>query len=101
LPSGSIFGVSQRYEKSSAEASASLIMPRRSIYDEVKDTIKPSAMQIYLLFCRDEVPKASAKGTNQLRHLLLRVSKKNVTKGFLWCEVDRIVFFRIFASIGK
>ena len=46
----------QRYEKSSAEASASLIMPRRSIYDEVKDTIKPNAMQIYLLFAEAKYP---------------------------------------------
>ena len=112
--------------KPSAEASASLIMPRRSIYDEVKDTNKREQCQIYLNIAEREYlrrqPKirlsrmqckficflprrsthqASAKGTNQLRHLLLRVSKKNVTKGFLWCEVDRIVFFRIFASIGK
>ena len=42
--------------KPSAEASASLIMPRRSIYDEVKDTIKPNAMQIYLLFAEAKYP---------------------------------------------
>ena len=42
--------------KPSAEASASLIMPRRSIYDEVKDTIKSSAMQIYLLFAEAKYP---------------------------------------------
>ena len=87
--------------KPSAEASASLIMPRRSIYDEVKDTIKPNAMQIYLLFAEAKYPPGVSQRYDQLRHLLLRVSKKNVTKGFLWCEVDRIVFFRIFASIGK
>ena len=38
---------SQRYEKSSAEASVSLIMPRRSIYGAAKVRISESNVKFY------------------------------------------------------
>jgi hypothetical protein len=44
----------QRYEKSSAEASDSLIMPRRSIFDGVKDTNKRGQKQACLQFAERE-----------------------------------------------
>jgi len=50
-----------KYEKSSAEASASLIMPRRSIYDEVKDTNKREQCQIYLNIAEREYLRRQPK----------------------------------------
>ena len=77
------------------------IAPAHKAFYPAKIRISESNVKFICFLPRRSTHQASAKGTNQLRHLLLRVSKKNVTKGFLWCEVDRIVFFRIFASIGK
>ncbi len=51
----------QRYEKSRVETSGCLILPRRSIFDKVKDTNKPRAMPNLFVHCRDGVAKAKPK----------------------------------------
>ena len=81
----------QRYEKSSAEASASLIMPRRSIYDEVKDTNKREQCQIYLNIAEREClrrsqryGKSSAKASVSLimpRRSIKTQSKIRISEG--------------------
>jgi hypothetical protein len=53
------------YEKSSAEASVSLIMPRRSIFNEVKDTNKPQQRIVFL-------PSRNAFDEDVLKRMLIR-----------------------------
>ncbi len=55
------------YEKSSAEASVSLIMPRRSIFNEVKDTNKPQQRIGFLL-------SGNAFDEDVSKHMLIRIN---------------------------
>ena len=52
---------SQRYEKSSAEANACLILPRRSIYGASQSTKSRAQKQTHVCFCRDGVSSAQSK----------------------------------------